>query len=191
MVFPLALKAACSAQFARGEQGKGKSMSLKKLVLYASVATLALGAMAFSACGGDDDDGGSSSSSSGGTGSDEKFVADICKAGAQFSKDLEKASANLGNASDPKKAAEALADPFEDFAKAFDKAKPPKDLKDWHDQASKKLNEAVAALKKGDLESDIFTGEPFPDPPKEASDRLTKIAENNKDCKDADFSFGE
>lgn len=168
-------------------------MNFKRWVLYGSVAALALGAMAFTACGGDDDDdsGSSSSSSSGGTGSDEKFVADICKAGSQFSKDLEKATTSLGNTSDPKKAAQALAKPFEDFANAFDKAKPPKDLKDWHDTASDKLKTAVAALKKGDLEADIFTqDEPFPDPPKDAADRLSKIADNNKDCQDADFSFG-
>jgi len=170
-------------------------MNLKRWILYAGVATLAIGAMAFTACGGDDDDGGggdSGSSSSGGTGSDEKFVADICKAGAKFSKDLEKATANLGNSTDPKKAAQSLAEPFEDFSNAFAKAKPPKDLKEWHDAAADKLKEAAASLKKGDLEADIFTqDEPFPDPPKEASDRLTKIADKNKDCQDADFSFGE
>ncbi len=167
-------------------------MSLKKWTLYLCIAMVAVASLALAACGGDDDDDDSGGSTSGATGSDEKFVADICKAGAQFSKDLEKATADLASVTDPKKAAEKLADPFEDFANAFQKAKPPKDLKDWHSDASDKLDDAVAALKKGDLEADIFTqDEPFPDPPKDAADRLSKIADNNKDCQDADFSFGE
>lgn len=165
-------------------------MKFRKLALYLGVATIALGATMFAACGGDDDDDGGSTS--GATGSDEKFVADICKAGVTFSKDLEKVMKDAASLSDEKKAAQALADPFEDFANAFSKAKPPKDLSEWHKDASSKLKEAVKALKDGDLESDIFTQDsPFPDPPKEASERLTKVAEGNKDCQEADFTFGE
>lgn len=166
-------------------------MSLKKWVLYACVATLALGAMAFAACGGDDDDS-SSGGSSGGTGSDEKFVSDICKAGANFSESITKLLSDPSKLSDESAAAKAMAEPMSDFANAFAKAKPPKDLKEWHDDASDKLKEAADALKKGDMNADIFTqDEPFPDPPKDAADRLSKIADGNKDCQEADFSFGE
>lgn len=166
-------------------------MTIRKWALYLGVATMALSAAMFAACGGDDDDDGGASPS-GATGSDEAFVASICKAGVTFSKDLDKVTKDLASLTDPKKAATALAGPFEDFSNAFIKAKPPKDLKDWHSDASAKLKEAVKALKSGDLESDIFTQDaPFPDPPKEAAARLTKVAEKNDDCKEADFSFGD
>ncbi len=169
-------------------------MKLRKWTLYLGVATMALSASIFAACGGggddDDDDGGSAPS--GATGTDEKFVADICKAGAKFAKDLEKVFADISALSDEKKAAEALAKPFEELSNAFSKAKPPSDLKDWHKDASSKLKEAVAALKKGDTESDIFAADsPIPDPPKGSRDRLNKVAANNKDCQDTDFTFGD
>jgi hypothetical protein len=32
--------------------------------------------------------------------------------------------------------------------------------------------------------------DPFPEPPKDISDRLTKVANANKDCVDSHFDFG-
>lgn len=163
-------------------------MKVRSLAIWLGILPIALGASFFAACGGDDDDGGGGG---GATGSDEKFVADICKAGAKFSKDLESVSSNISS-TDPKEIAAKFAKPFEDFSNAFSKARPPKDLADWHKDASAKLKDAVAQLKKGDAESGFFAGdEPFPDPPKNAADRLEKIAGKNKDCQDADFSFGQ
>jgi hypothetical protein len=165
-------------------------MKVRSLAIWLGILPIALGASFFAACGGDDDDGGSSGGG-GGTGSDAAFVADICKAGAKFSKDLESASSNISS-TDPKEIAAKFAKPFEDFSNAFSRAKPPKDLAAWHKDASAKLKDAVAQLKKGDAESGFFAGdEPFPDPPKDASDRLSKIAEKNKDCQDSDFNFGQ
>jgi hypothetical protein len=163
-------------------------LSIRKYWKYLAITSLSIIALAFAACGGDDD--GGSSGTSGATGSDEKFVADICKAGKTFSDEITKLSSSI---TDPSKAADAFAKPFETFAKAFAKAAPPKDLKSWHDDASKSLNDIVKKLKGGDLEEafSAFDGDPFPDPPKSASDRLTKVAEKNKDCKDADFTFGQ
>ena len=97
-------------------------MSLKRWVLYACVATLALGAMAFAACGGDDDDSSSGgSTSSGGNGTDEKFVADICKAGANFSDAVQKLLSDPTKLASEGDAAKALAGPMDDFANAFAK----------------------------------------------------------------------
>ena len=125
---------------------------------------------------------------SGGTGTDEKYVASICKAGAEFATAMEKLSKDLASEKDLEKAAEKAAEPFEDFAKAFAKANPPKDLKEWHDDASDALDKAVKGLKDGNF--DALGDELMPDPPKDISDRLTKVADKNKDCQDADFSFG-
>jgi len=135
-----------------------------------------LGALLLGACGG----GGSGGT---GSGSDEKFVADICKAGAQFQDDLTKLFANLANIQSEEEAAKKIAEPFETFAKSFKAAKPPADLKQWHSDSSKSLDEAVAALKKGNTNAAIFQQDsPFPEPPKGAEERLSKIAANNTDC---------
>jgi hypothetical protein len=164
-------------------------MKLRSVVLGLLIVPALFAAVLFAACGGDDDSGGSSG---GGTGSDEKFVSDICKAGAQFSKDIDSVTKDLSGASSEKDIAVKFAKPFETFANAFSNAKPPSDLKQWHSDASKQLKDAVAALKKGDTESGLFAGDnPFPEPPQNAQDRLEKIAEKNKDCQDADFTFGQ
>ncbi|MBK6320553.1 MAG: hypothetical protein IPF51_17650 [Dehalococcoidia bacterium] len=63
-------------------------MNFRKLVLVTGMIPAVLGASVFAACGGDDDDDGGS----GGTGTDEKYVASICKAGAEFATAMEKLS---------------------------------------------------------------------------------------------------
>ena len=163
-------------------------MALRKHWKFGFISTLAFVSLAVAACGGGDDDGGSSGGG-GGTGSDAKFVADICKAGKTFSDDLTKLLS--GSTTDPSKAIEQIAKPFEAFAKAFDKANPPSDLKQWHNDATKSLNEVVKKMKGGDQEEILsaLDGDPFPEPPKSASDRMQKVAEKNQDCKDANFTF--
>jgi hypothetical protein len=147
------------------------------------------------ACGGgdDDDDDASSddnkSSSSGATGSDEKFVADICKGFATFQASFEKITADPGKLANEKDAIEAFSKPFEQLAKDFSNAKPPKDLKDWHKEASDSLNKASAAIKKGDLQSLDSLDSALGDPPKGVDERLSKVAEKNKDCQAANLDF--
>lgn len=159
-------------------------MNFRKLAIWAGIVPVALGATFLAACGGDDDGG------SGGTGSDEDYVSAICKAGVDFSKALEEVFKDPSALTDEDKAIEKLSEAFEDFANDFAKAKPPADLKEWHSEASKQLKDGVKQLKDGDLEGGIFAGDsPFPEPPAEAGERLSKIAETNEDCQEADFSF--
>ncbi len=147
-------------------------------------------------CGGDDDDddGGDDGGAvgggggGGGTGSDENFVSDLCKAGAKLSKDIDAALKDVGTSTDLTKIAEKITGPFEEFAKAFDKAKPPKDLQDWYTQANNGMKQTVKSLK----ETKDFSGvteedDPFPEMPAAAEERLTKIAEKNKDCQEAGY----
>ncbi|MBA4180909.1 MAG: hypothetical protein C0506_10010 [Anaerolinea sp.] len=170
-------------------------MKLRKIGVWAVLGAFALtAAIGLAACGGGDDDGGDGGgggiASSGGTGSDEKYVADLCKATLDFSKAMDKVTADpskLNNASDISKAFSA---PFEDYAKAVAKAKPPKDLKEYHDNVVKALNDASKAIKGGgNLDALGALGDDLPDPPQATQDRLQKIADKNKDCADADFSF--
>ena len=161
----------------------------RKFALWLGLVPLALGAMFFVACGGDDDDGGGGGG--GGTGSDEDFVDDLCKAGADFAKDLEDIGDDLSAETDPEKISEAISEPFEDFANAFKKLKPPSDLKAWHDDASKSLDDVVDSLKDGNLDAEVLGDEPFPEMPKDAEERLSKLAEDNDDCQESDFDFSE
>ena len=145
------------------------------------------------ACGGDDDDNkssgsGSSVSSAGGTGSDEKYVADICGAFKTMSDALTKITADPKKLGNEKDAITAFSKPFDQLAKDFAKANPPKDLKDWHKEATKSLNGAADAIKKGDLSALQGLGN-LPDPPKGADERLSKIAEKNKNCKESGIDF--
>jgi hypothetical protein len=144
------------------------------------------------ACGGGDDDGGSGGSR--GAGNDERYVADICKAGKAFQEDFFAALAGVGSSQDPNKVVEALAKPLEEFAKAFDRANPPSDLKTWHEQTAKQLKDVVKQFKDSDNLDDL--GEAFDEdlissPPAGAAERLQRIAESNKDCQDAGFNFDE
>ena len=134
-------------------------------------------AMVFAACGGgDDDDGGGG----GGTGSDEAFVASICKSFNTFSTDLDKVMKDASSLTDEKAAAKKFAEPFDKLATNFANAKPPKDLKDWHSDASKVLKDAAKAMKDGDLAA-LENLDDLPDTPSGASDRLEKIDKDTKD----------
>ena len=159
-------------------------MNFHTLAIWTGFVPVALAATFLAACGGDDDGG------PGGTGSDEDFVADICRAGADFSKALQEVFSDPSALADEDKAIEKLSDAFEAFANDFAEARPPADLKEWHSESSKQLDDGVQQLKDGNLEGGVFAGDnPFPEPPAEAGERLSKIAETNEHCQDADFSF--
>ena len=157
-------------------------MTLRKYALWLGLVPFALGATFFAACGDDDDDGGSG----GGGGSDEEFVSDLCKIGAQFAKDIDEAEAP----SDPEDL-DSLAEPFEKFADDFEDLDPPADLKEWHSQSSKALNDLVKALKDGDFSALAEAEQPFPDLPQETQDRFEKLAEEDEDCREAEDLFGD
>jgi hypothetical protein len=183
---------------------------MKIRIWVAAVAVLA--AMLLASCGGGDDDDKSADASGGtgdntanattgtsgestakistSTGSDAKFVGDICKAYKNFSDELTKAQANIANVKSQEDAAKLFGDPFKNLAAAFAKASPPKDLKDWHTAAAKQLNDMANSMAKGDMTA-MENFATLPDPPQAALDRLTKAAEKNQDCKDANFDFNQ
>src|SRR5262249_8855474 len=153
----------------------------------------------FAAACGDDDSGGSNvsapgggSSGGGGTGSDQSYVSSICKAAAQFSDDISKATSDPSKLSDPTALANAFTKPFENYVNALKAAKPPSDVKDYNDKLIKALDDALASLKSGgDISSLSSFGDNIPDPPKDAADRLEKVAQSNGDCQKAGFDFNK
>ena len=160
------------------------------MALLLGIAPFALGATFFAACGGDDDDGGGGGG--GGNGSDEDFVDGLCGAFKDFEDDFTKIFANPADLGDEEDAAKAMAEPFENLAKAFGDLNPPKDLEDWHKDASDALDDAAKQLKDGNFDEGIFAEEsPIEEPPQAAQDRLEKLINDNEDCKDSNFNFDD
>jgi hypothetical protein len=171
-------------------------ISHKRVLFLFLAAFTVLSAALFVACGGDDDSSSSGDSGSakpsGATGSDEAYVKDICAAAAKMAKELDKISAGP-TPSDPSKAFEAvfksMSGPIDTFAKDFAKAKPPKDLAQWHADTAKQLSALAKALKDGKFDDPALNSlgdSPLPDMPKDAEARLDKLAKNVDGCKDAD-----
>ena len=165
---------------------------LRMFGLAALLAALTL----FAACGDDDDDtsagdddSGSSSSSGGDpSSSEEKYVATLCKATLDFTEALQKIDPN--DFTDEEKGLEAIKEPYQQFVKDIEKAKPTKELKDYHEQAVTQLKAGLKAIEDGDQDGIEALGDAeFPEPPADVSARLEKAAQENDDCKEANVAF--
>ena len=130
------------------------------------------------ACGGDSE------------GSDEDWVAAVCKGFENFAANIEDAqeeAANLDPGGDvEEEAAKLLADPIAQLAKDIDKANPPADLKQSHDQLVSALETAAAALKDGNFGILDEIGDTLGnfEPPQAIRDRISAVAENTASCSD-------
>ncbi len=155
-------------------------MELRRLVLL-GLAPVAVGAALLASCGG----GG------GGNGSDEDYVADICAAGAEFQDDLFAAFGDVDPDASEEDQLKAFVEPFENFAKALEKANPPSDIKDWHSDTVKSIKEIVKQIKDGNTDALESDEDPIGDPPAGVAERLQAIAEGNEDCISADFTFDD
>jgi len=145
--------------------------------------------LVFAACGGDDSS--TSSGGSSGTGSDNQYVSALCKSMLTFQDSLTSATKDPSKLTDPTAIAKAFTAPFEQLLKDLKAAKPPKDVKDYHDKVVAEFSKATDALKKGGDLSALSNMGDLPNPPKEVSDRLQKVADKNADCKKADVNFNQ
>ena len=141
-------------------------------------------AFALVACGDDD----AASGASGGTGTDEQYVATICKASLKLTDAIAKASSDPSKVKNADDAVKLLSDPFQQYLKDLKGANPPKDVKDYHDQTVKALSDSLDKLKKDKNPSALSSGDQ-PQPSPAIKDRLSKVADKNEDCKKAGFSF--
>lgn len=151
-----------------------------------------LPAALFAACGDDDDKGsvGSAIKESSGSGTDESYVASVCKSMNAFSVSLEKAIKDNPNVTDPAKVVDILSKPIDTLTKDLKAAKPPADVKDYHNKVVSTFEQAAKALK-DKKDPNVFGDFDPPKPPDAVAARLKKAAESNKDCQAADFNFGQ
>lgn len=136
-------------------------------------------ALVFAACGGD---GG------GGIGTDDEYVEDLCQAFKSMQEDMDSLFEDLSDETDEQKIAEAFAGPFEELVNGLKKARPPADVKPYHDQLVDSFEQAVNAIKDGDLNA-LDSVDEISDPPADIQARLEKAAEDNKTCQEVDFAF--
>lgn len=128
---------------------------------------------------------------------DERFAGQVCAAGIEFFKAMEKLAKELESKSSGDdtsaedfgevfgKLFEGMMGPLADFLDAFAKAQPPKDLAEWHKQAGKAMQEVAKALRKGDFEALAdFDDSSIAEPPAEPSARLEKAFARVKECKE-------
>ena len=137
-------------------------------------------AFALVACGGND--------AGTGAGSDEQYVATICKASLKLTDAIAKASSDPSKVKNADDAVKLLSEPFQQYLNDLKGANPPKDVKDYHDQTVKAVSDSLEKLKKDKNPSALSSGDQ-PQPSQTIKDRLSRVADSNEDCKKAGFSF--
>jgi hypothetical protein len=154
-------------------------MKIRRFLGGISAVGLLTVAAGLAACGGSD-------SSSGG--SDEAYVAAVCKASVKYIDAVAKVFGDVKEDASEADQAKAAAGPVEQFGKDLKAAKPPSDAKEYHNTVVKFYADATKRLKDGD--GSVFDESPG-DPPAAVAARLDKLAADNKDCQESDFTFSE
>lgn len=183
----------------------------RPLFAMAALSLLAFAALGAAACGGDDDDSGSNGATNSGadatttttttssndkasdaggakpSGTDEKYVAALCKSAAEFLDSFSKLQASAATATSEDDILKAFTKPMEEWIKDMKDAKPPSDLKDYHEKTVAAMEKALNGMKSGD--PNALSNFDIGDPPKGAAERLQAAADKNKDCQDAQINF--
>lgn len=158
---------------------------MKRRGRIAGFSSLVLGVAIVAGCGGDDDGG-----SSGKTASDEEYVGAMCDSFNTFTEDLLgkvfAAAASGGSEEEAeKKALEAAEEVFKPLVDDMKAMGVPKDVREYHDEMVKQLEEVLKAIEDGDsaaLENADF-GEDL-EIPADIQERLQAVAEKDEDCAD-------
>ena len=150
--------------------------------LAAIAATLALGSLAFVACG-DDDDGG------GGNGSDEDYVATLCGVFGDFDERFAEllVNADLSSTDDIEEFMQDAADIVGDIVEEFEDANPPADVEGAHRALLTAFRGFQETLEEGDFGELENAEEPDFDLPQDIEDRLNAVAANTEECQDVDL----
>lgn len=155
---------------------------IRKALIGAGLAV----ALVFISCGGDE------SSSSGGDGTDKGFVKAVCSAVNRFRTDAtEQIATNPGSLGSEESLSKIMAKPFARFVENFSEAKPPADLKEWHDTATEELERVLKEVNAGKGGGEIFQDSTlFIEPGAEQQERLLAAADGVSECEGATVIFG-
>ena len=152
------------------------------------------------ACGGDDDStgGGAAKGSSPAakddskvanagpvSGTDKEYVKDMCVSFNSYMDGVFKViQSDPSSATDQAAIAKKLGPFLESFAKDVDKAKPPRDVKKYHDELVKQVKDSSEKLKSGKVKSLAELGQGVT-PPKDLDPAiLTRLSNAEKDVKE-------
>jgi hypothetical protein len=126
---------------------------------------------------------------SGSGGSDAAYVKAICEANVEMQENMESVLAKATAGADPVAALmKAIAELFEDFLDDVEDANPPSDMRTTHDALLEGIEKTIELMKSGDpavLEGDSPLYD-VPEPPPAVEERLTKVAEDEPACEEAD-----
>lgn len=122
-------------------------------------------------------------------GNDEDFVRGLCEASTELRTGVEKAVKDGSTSTDPNKVVELLVVPIDAFVEAFDDLKPPKDLKDWHEESTKQLKATAETFRSEKKLTALasFNDSPVPSPPDAARARLETAAASVPECNGVAF----
>ncbi len=173
----------------------------KSGVRAAVVGGLAAAVLAAAGCGGSPQTSAtatrpspSTSATAGATPSatDAAFVNGLCRAGKQFSDSLTQVLKDPAVLNNPKNLVATLQGPYDQFAKAFAAVTPPPDLRQWHTDTVKALNDAASKVKQGQGLDQLFSSgtQLVPRLPTAAAARLSALVASNPDCASSGLNFG-
>lgn len=162
---------------------------MHRTIMGGAAAAMAALALVFAACGGDDD-GGSSGNGSG-SGTDQAYVAAICKAQLGFFQDLDKAINESTGDETEAQVVEILTPALDRWVAGIRNARPPADIRDYHNEVVRVASDAVNRIKETKSVDALDTLDSIPEAPAAVRDRLNAIARDNKDCQEVDFSFSD
>ena len=130
-------------------------------------------------------------------GSDEDYVKAVCQAtsrfverSADFDDEVAQIMADADNEAEGRaKVLELTVEPVSDFANDLEKANPPADVKEFHDQVVGDWKALAKAQEDGDLEAYGEAADGFTDfeAPQAVRDRLNAVAASNSECADGGF----
>lgn len=156
-------------------------MGTRSLALLGAMLVAVVGVVAFTACGG--------GSGGGGGGSDERYVRDVCSAFSAFNTSTTKLLEDEELLADEGKLGEEFGKLITDLAERLSRAKPPSDVRTYHDQLVAEFKRLGDRIGSGDF-SGFESGPEIPEPPQAVQDRLRAVAEKTKECEGLGL-FGE
>ena len=123
----------------------------------------------------------------GGDSVDRDYLKSFCRAGRIYTEDIDKVFDLIidGEIANPDDLREDIATIMEDFVDEYKDARPPQDLRMFHDESTRQLKQGAEFLRRNDLEKLVELYRSLPDAPRHVQVRLENIAQDVNECKKA------